>query len=81
MAVAAATPIGMTISAVAVLLINCPMIAVRTNNPASSAIGPASPTRLTKCSAISFAAPVCTMAVDSGIIAPTRITVVQPTAR
>ena len=35
--VAAATPIGMTISAVAVLLISCPMIAVSTKRPAKSA--------------------------------------------
>ena len=49
MAVAAATPIGMTISAVAVLLMSCPMMAVSTNSPASSATGPASPTKLTRC--------------------------------
>src|SRR3954447_3845889 len=66
MLVAAAIPIGITISAVAVLLMSCPRIAVSRNSPASSAVGPASPTRWTRPSAIIFAAPVCSMAVDSG---------------
>ena len=44
-------------------------------------MGPASPTSDTRYSAISFAAPVSIIAVDSGIIAPTRITVVQSMAR
>lgn len=81
MAVAASTPMGMTVSAVTVLLINCPMMAVSTNRPASNAQGPALPTTYMDRSAISFAAPVSTMAVESGIKAPTRITVVQLMAR
>ena len=46
-------------------------------SPARSARGPKSPTRWMSASASSFAAPVWVIAVESGIIAPTRITVVQ----
>lgn len=58
MAVAASTRMGMTISAVAVLLISCPTMAVNANRPASNTRGPASPTRCASCSAMSFAATV-----------------------
>ena len=68
-------------SAVAVLLISWPSTAVRANSPASKAYGPASPTVATSASASIAAAPLCCMAVDSGIIAPTRMTVVQLMAR
>ena len=81
MPAAAATATGIMIRAVAVLLISWPMIAVTTNRPASSASGPASPTSLTSQSASMSAAPDSTIAVESGIIAPTRITVVQSMAR
>src|SRR5690349_11643683 len=77
----AATAMGMMIRAVAVLLISCPKIPVRTKSPASKAYGPEFPTMLTSPSAIFCAAPVLTMAVESGIIAPTSITVVQSIAR
>ncbi|KRW93176.1 hypothetical protein AQY21_26205 [Paracoccus sp. MKU1] len=81
MLAAAATPIWMTISAVAVLLMSWLMAAVNTNRPASRARGPASPTSPTRASTMSLAAPVSIIAVESGIIAPTRITVVHPIAR
>ena len=81
MEVAAATPTGMMISAVAVLLINWPSTAVSTKIPASRIIGLPPAAMATSPSAINCAAPVCTMAVESGIIAATRITVVQSTAR
>src|SRR4051794_31439405 len=81
MLVAAAMPMGITIRAVAGLLMGWARIAVSRNSPARRAVGPASPTRLTRPSAISLAAPVCSIAVESGIIAPTRITVVQSMAR
>ena len=45
---AAATAIGITISAVAMLLISCPNIAVTRNRPASSAYGPRPPTVATR---------------------------------
>lgn len=69
MLAAAATSIGMTISAVAVLLMSWLIAAVSTNRPASGA------------SAMSLAAPVSIIAVESGIIAPMRITVVHPISR
>jgi hypothetical protein len=71
----------MMMSAVAVFEITCPRTAVSTKSPASSARGPKPPRPAISQSASSFAAPVSVMAVESGIIAPTRITVVQLTAR
>ena len=75
---AAANPTGTTMKAVAMLLISWPSTLVITNSPASSAYGPASPTSATSASASCWAAPLLTMAVDSDIRPPTRITVVQP---
>src|SRR5208283_4225947 len=63
----AATAIGMMINAVAVLLMSWPRIAVNRNSPPRSARGPASPTRRTRPSAISCAAPLVDIAVESGI--------------
>jgi hypothetical protein len=68
---------GMTIRAVAVLLINWPSTAVSTNNPTSSACGPASPTTAMSVSETRSAAPDCWNASDNGIIAPTSTTVVH----
>ena len=78
---AAETAIGITISAVAELLMIWPSTAVSTNRPSSSACGPAPPTTSTSSAASCSAAPVVCIAVDSGIIAPIRTTVVQATAR
>src|SRR5690349_7361189 len=61
---AAARPIGITISAVAVLLISRPY-------------GPIPPTTLIRPSATWSAAPLSNIAVDSGSIAATRTTVVH----
>ena len=66
---------GITISAVAVLLISWPSTRVRRTSPSRSACGPASPTPSTSASASCSAAPVSTIAVDRGIIPATRITV------
>ena len=69
----------MTINAVAVLLISWPSTAVSTKRPSSSTCGPASPTTRTSPSASFSAAPDDVIAVESGIIPPTRITVVHET--
>src|SRR5262245_45732604 len=71
---------GMMISAVAVLLINCPTTTVNTNSPMSRAYGPLSPTALTSAMAILPAAPVFSIAVESGIIPPISTIVVQEIA-
>ena len=81
MSAAAESAIGITISAVAMLLISWPSTAVSRNSPRSRACGPASPTTSTSRSASCPAAPVSTMAVESEIMPPTRITVVQAIAR
>ena len=73
--------IGITIRAVAMLLISCPKTAVTRNSPASSAYGPNGPTIATSWSAISPAAPVWVIAVDSGIMPATRTTVVHEMPR
>ena len=78
---AAVSAIGITISAVAMLLINWPSTAVRTNNPASSAYGPPSPTNPTRPSASNLAAPVSIIAVESAIMPPTSTTVFQAMLR
>jgi hypothetical protein len=59
--------IGITISAVAVLLMSWPSAAVSRKSPSSSAYGPASLTIRTSSSASVSAAPVSTMAVESEI--------------
>ena len=79
--VAAETAIGITIRAVAMLLISWPSTAVSRNRPSSSASGPASPTTSTSASASSSAAPGAYIAVESGIMPPTRTTVVHEMAR
>ncbi len=81
MPTAAAMATGIMISAVAVFEISWPITAVTTNRPASSANGPASPTTWISQSASMSAAPETVIAVDSGIIAPTRITVVHSIER
>lgn len=78
---AVATAIGIRMSAVAVLLMTCPRIAVNRNSPTRSAIGPASPTVRTRSSASDSAVPDCCIAVDSGIMAATRMIVFQSIAR
>src|SRR6188508_2685870 len=74
---AAAAAMGMTMSAVAMLLMSWPSVAVMRNRPASSATGPNGPTTDTRVSATRSAAPVWVIAVDSGIIPATRTTVVH----
>src|SRR4051794_36330852 len=69
MSAAAETAIGMTISAVATLLISCPNAIVSPTSPARSAYGPAPPTTSTSRSASCSAAPLAIIAVESGIIA------------
>ena len=74
---AAAAPIGITINAVAVFEINWPRTAVSRKIPTRSAYPPASPIASTSQSASFPAAPEDVIAVESGIIPPTRITVVH----
>ena len=80
MPTADASATGMTISVVAVLLMIWPSVAVSRNSPVSRPSGPSGRTTSTSAAASAPAAPVASMAVDSGIIAPTRMTVVQLTA-
>src|SRR6478609_4289120 len=77
MPAAAAMAIGMTSIVVAVLLMTWPRLAVSTKRPARKTMGPAPPVSVTRWSATILAAPDCTIAVESGIIAAIRITVVQ----
>ena len=80
-AAAADSAIGITTSAVAVLLINWPSTAVIRISPMSSGYGPASPTTSTSPSAINCAAPVDCSALDSGMMPPSSTTVVHEIAR
>ena len=78
---AAATPIGMMIRAVAVLLINWPEDAGQHEQPGQQGVGAGIAHHGHQPLRQQPAAPVCSIAVESGIIAPTRITVVQSMAR
>src|SRR5262245_52072707 len=78
---AADRAMGITISAVAVLLIMAPNPTQITNTPSRSAHGPAPPTMSTRRLATLSAAPLTCMAVETGIIPATSTTVVHETPR